>query len=167
MLQLVVEHDCCQVMYMHPRALLDTHGRAHILNVNLHLLRTRSLSSDTTKMQEAIQSGDIGLVNALLQEMTNTQQKAQLCATYGGSNNPPDYLDQNHLHVRTSPMLHAALSGNSDAFSVLLRYTRAMLQPQVGEEGSLLVKNLSSSYTQILAQAWLQLFGYSSSIGGL
>lgn len=109
------------------------------LNANLCPICTRSLSLDTTKLQEAIQSGDMEPVDALLRGMPDTQQKAQLCATYGGSNHPPDYLDKNHLDVRTSPMLHAARSGNSGAFSVLLRYTREMLKPQVG---SSLVKKL-------------------------
>lgn len=90
------------------------------------------LFSDTTKLQEAIQSGGMESVNDLLQGMTIPQRKAQLCAYYGGSKNVPGSPDNNDLYVRTSPMLHAARCGNSEAFSSLLSFTQELLKPQVG-----------------------------------
>ena len=78
-------------------------------------------------MQEVIQNGKEGSVEALLQGMTVLQQKAQLRAKYGGSEDSPNSLDSNNLYAWTSPMLHAALCGNSEAFSTLLRFSRELL----------------------------------------
>ena len=80
-------------------------------------------------MQEAIQNGKEGSVVALLQGMIVYQQEEQLRATYGGSENSPDSPDSSNLYAKTSPMLHAARCGNSEAFSTLLRSTRELLNP--------------------------------------
>ena len=66
-------------------------------------------------------------VDALLRVMTKLQQKAQLCALYGGSGNSSDVPDSSNLYPQTSPMLHAARCGNSEAFSLLTRFTRELL----------------------------------------
>lgn len=89
------------------------------------------LSTDTTRLQEVIQSGGVESVDDLLQGMSIPQQKAQLCAYYGGSKGVPGSPDNNDLHVRTSPMLHAARCGNREAFSSLFSFTQELLKPQV------------------------------------
>lgn len=67
-------------------------------------------------------------VDDLLKELTDSQQKAQLRATYGSQG----YPDKNDLDVRTTPILYAAQCGNSGAFSTLLHATRRILKSQVG-----------------------------------
>lgn len=95
-----------------------------LIGISFYRSCTRPLLLDTTKMQGAIQSGKMEPVETLLKGMTDSQKKAQLCATYG------DPVSTHH--VRTSPMLHAVQCGNSGAFSALLRAARGLLKPQVG-----------------------------------
>ena len=78
-------------------------------------------------MQEAIQNKKEGSVVALLQGMTVSKRKEHLRARYGGSEGSPDSPDSSNLYAWTNPMLHAALCGNSEAFSTLLRFSRELL----------------------------------------
>lgn len=114
------------------------------LRLPISILRNNTYihALDMTQMQEAIQSGRNEAVDDLLRGMTKPQQKMQLCATYGGSEDSPGSPDANDLYVRTSPMLHAARCGNSEAFSTLLHAARGMLKSQVGR--ALVKKALSS-----------------------
>lgn len=84
-------------------------------------------------MQDAIESGRGEPVDALLRGMSEQHQKAQLRASYGGSPDIPGDRDKNDLFIWTTPMLHAARCGNTEAFCSLLNFTKKLLRTEVGK----------------------------------
>ena len=89
-----------------------------------HLL---TVLTDFTKIQNAINNGLSDEVEALLGQMACAEVTDCFTTTYGLGIGWPD---DDGLFEGTTPILHAARSGNPDVFSSVIRTMQAKLGPQ-------------------------------------
>ena len=97
-------------------------GTLYQLLVTTRLL----LSSDILSMKMALLSGDPSRVRALIEPMGEEEALEALSTTYGGAGEPGWDADENHLFSWTSPILHAARSGNLEIFDSVVEKMRKL-----------------------------------------
>ena len=75
----------------------------------------------------AVQSGDAKAVDDLMERLNDTLAVDELTTTYKGVLCNPSEADENDLFEGTSPILHAARSGNMAVFDSAMKAMQAKL----------------------------------------
>ena len=81
-------------------------------------------------MRIAVQSGDAKAVEDLMQRLSDTLAVDELTTTYGGHLYNPYRPDRDDLFGVTSPILHAARSGNLAVFESVMKAMQAKLSQE-------------------------------------
>ena len=84
-------------------------------------------SADILTMKRAVQSGDPKAVDNLMECLSDTLAVDELTTTYGGHASDRYVADKDNLFGDTSPILHAAGSGNLAVFKSVMKAMQAKL----------------------------------------
>lgn len=93
---------------------------------------------DVTAIKMAIRNGVSDEVEGLLGTMNDAEITHYLASTYGQGR---DFLDDDGLYEGTTPVIHAARSGNPDIFASIIRAMRTRLDLQLVRRAVLCTRN--------------------------